>query len=86
MLPPFVGVAVKVTLLPEQIVVEDATTFTVGVTKVLTVINMLLLVADVVEAHDALLVIITLTLSPLFNALVVKVLLFVPALTPFTCH
>ena len=86
MLPPFVGAAVKVTLLPAQIVVEDATTFTVGITAELTVIGMLLLVADAVEIHDALLVIITFTLSPLFNALVVKVLLLVPALTAFTCH
>ena len=86
MLPPFVGVAVKVTLVPVQIVVADAIIFTVGVISGFTVIDMLLLVTDAGEAQDALLVIITFTLLPLVKVLVVKVLLLVPALTPFTCH
>lgn len=36
--------------------------------------------------QDELDVITTLTISPLFNVVVVKVLLFVPTLVPFTCH
>jgi hypothetical protein len=36
--PPFAGFAVKVTLVPAQIVVAEAVTLTLGVKEVLTVI------------------------------------------------
>ena len=78
--------AVKVTLVPAQIFVDEATTFTVGVTGGFTVIVMILLVADVGEAQDALLTMFTFTLSALLNVFVVNVLLLAPVLTPFTCH
>jgi hypothetical protein len=55
--PPFVGVAVKVTLVPAQIVVADADTDTDGVTLEFTVIVTPALVAVVVERQLALLVI-----------------------------
>ena len=86
MVPPFVGVAVKVTLVPIQIVVADAAIPTEGVTDVVTAIVTLLDVAVVGDAQAALEVMITFTISPLANAVVVYVAAFVPALTPFTCH
>ncbi len=45
MVPPFVGVAVKVTLLPEHIVVAEAAMLTLTGKFGLTVIAILLLVA-----------------------------------------
>ena len=51
-----------------------------------TTIVILVLVAVVGEAQDALEVSITLTTSLLFNVVLVNVELFVPAFTPFTCH
>ena len=80
-----VGVAVKVTLLPTQIEVDDALTETDGVTElVVTVIILLVAVAVVVQL--ALEVMITLTLSPLASELDVNVAKLVPAFTPFICH
>ena len=53
--PPFVGVAVKSTLVPAQIVVAEAETETDGVKSGFTVIVMMLLIAKLGDAHVALL-------------------------------
>ncbi len=84
-MPPFVGVAVKVTLAPLQIEVAVAAMDTEGVTELaLIVISLLVAVGVVVQL--ALLVITTVTISLFTSEVVVKVLLFVPAFTPFTFH
>ncbi len=57
-----------------------------GVTLLFTVIVTALLVAVVGDAHEALLVITTVTTSLFAKVLVAKVLLLVPAFTPFTFH
>jgi ABC-type transport system involved in cytochrome bd biosynthesis fused ATPase/permease subunit len=54
--PPFVGVAVNVTLVPEQMVVAVALAVTLGVSVEFTVIVVPALVAVVGEAQGALLV------------------------------
>ena len=58
------GVAVKVTLVPEQKVVAEAMMLTDGVTAVPTDIVITLLVAEIAEPQDTLLVITAYTLSP----------------------
>ena len=63
-LPPFVGVAVNVTAVPEQIVVWDALMLTDGVTAAFTVIVMLLLLAELCVTQASALVIVTLMISP----------------------
>ena len=62
-MPPLVGAAVKFTAVPEQTVVLLAEIDTEGVILKETVMATALLVADVVEAHAALLVITTLIAS-----------------------
>jgi hypothetical protein len=84
--PPFVGVAVKVTLAPEQIEVWLATTDTDGVTLAFTDIVTGALVAVGEVVHAALEVITTVTTSPFVSVVEVKVGLFVPAFAPLTCH
>jgi hypothetical protein len=83
--PPFVGVAVNVTLAPEQIAVELAFIETEGVTE-LALIVISLLVAVGVLVQFALLVITTVILSPSLSVFDIKLLLFVPAFTPFNFH
>ena len=80
-----VGVAVNVTLFPEQIEVDEALIETEGVAE-LDVMPMTLLVAVGVVAQAALEVIITLTWSPLPSELEVNVAELVPAFAPFVCH
>ena len=80
-----VGVAVNITLFPEQIEVDEALIETEGVTE-LVVMAMTLLVAVAVVMQLALEVIITLTWSPLINVLEVNVAELVPAFVPFICH
>ena len=84
-MPPFAGVAVKVTLVPGQILFEDAEIFTDGITELIFIVSALL-VAVGNMAHDALLVIITLTTLPFVKLFVINISLFVPALMLFTCH
>jgi hypothetical protein len=80
-----VGVAVNVTLFPEQIDVDDALIETEGVTELVVIVTTLLKpVAAVVQV--AFEVIVTLTWSPFARLLVVNVGELVPAFTPFTCH
>ena len=81
-----VGVAVKVTLVPEHIVVADATMETLTGRLGLTVIVTVFDVAGLPVSHVALEVSKTSTASVLASVVVVKVGLFVPALTPLTFH
>jgi hypothetical protein len=80
-----VGVAVKVTLFPEQIDVEDALMETDGVTELVVMVITLPVAVDVV-VQVALDVKITLTWSPLASVLEVNVAELVPAFAPFICH
>jgi hypothetical protein len=80
-----VGVAVNVTLLPEQIDVDDALIEMEGVTELVVMVTTLL-VAVAVVVQLAFEVMPTLTWSPLASVLEVNVGEFVPAFTPFTCH
>jgi hypothetical protein len=80
-----VGVAVKVTLFPEQMDVDDALIETEGVTE-LVVIVITLLVAVAVVIQLALEVMMQLTLSPLVSVPDVNDAELVPAFTPFICH
>jgi hypothetical protein len=85
--PPLVGVAVNVTLVLAQIG-EGTSAFIETLTDemLFTVIVMVLLVEVAVEGHTALLVITTLTTSPLANALVENVALFVPTVVAPIYH
>ena len=85
MLPPLVGVAVKVTDVPLHIVVVEATMLTAGSTLV-DVIVIGLLVAVGVDAQARSLVRMTVTTSPSFNVVVVNLSESVPLSTPLTCH
>ena len=67
-MPPFVGDAVKVTLVPAQIVVALAPMITDGVTVEVTVIVIAFDVAVVGFAHAMDDVITTVTISPFTNA------------------
>ena len=84
--PPLVGVAVNVTLVPLQICPDGtAATVTDGVTVGVIDMAITFEVAVVGFPQAALLVRITETLSPLFKVVELKVEP-VPALVPFTCH
>jgi hypothetical protein len=80
-----IGVAVNVTLLPEQIEVDDALIETEGVTEVVVIVTTLLVTVAVV-VQLAFEVMIALTWSPLASVLDVNVAELVPAFTPFICH
>ena len=80
-----VGVAVKVTLLPEQIDVDEALMETDGVTELVDMVT-ILLVAVAVVLQLAFEVIVTLTWSPLARVVDTNVAELVPAFTPFICH
>ena len=85
-MPPLVGVAVNVTDPPLQIEVVLETIDTDGTTDA-TVIVIALLVAVTGFAHGSLLVMVTVTTSPLFKAVVVKVEPVCPAtFTPLIFH
>jgi hypothetical protein len=84
--PPFVGVAVNVTLAPTQIEVWLATIDTEGVTLFTVIVTgVLVAVGEVVQA--ALLVIVTLTWSLFARVAVVNEAAVSPGtVIPFTCH
>jgi hypothetical protein len=84
--PPFVGVAVNVTAVPEQIVVVWAAMLSAGLTVLPTTIVIVLEVAVVGLAHDAVEVSTHVTVAPLVKPAVVNALLSVPAFTLFTFH
>jgi hypothetical protein len=87
-LPPLLGVAVKVSDEPAQLgfvpVVKAIVTDGVTLEVLLIVIEFEVAVADV--AQVALEVNIHATISPLANVVLVNVALLVPALVPFTVH
>jgi len=86
-LPPFVGVAVKVTEVPAQIAPGGlAVIFTAGVRFGFTNIVILLEVAVAGETQFALEVRITFTISPLTREAELYVAAFVPTFIPFTFH
>ena len=84
-MPPFVGVAVNVTLLLAQIEVELAEIATEGVTE-LVVIAIIFEVAVGVVTQLAFEVMVTETWSPLVSEFVVKVDELAPPFTPLMCH
>ena len=85
-LPPLVGVAVKVTLVPEHIVVAEAEMLILTGKLGLTVMVTVLEVAGLPVAQVALEVITQVTVFPLANELLVYVVLFVPTFDPFSFH
>ena len=80
-----VGVAVKVTLVPEHILLADAPIVTLTGRFGLTVMTTVLDVAGLPVAQVALDVSITVTWS-LLTGVYVKLVLLGPVFTPFTCH
>jgi hypothetical protein len=84
--PPFVGVAVKVTPAPAQIDVWLAETDIDGVTLALTVIVKGVLLAVGVVVQFAFEVITTVTISLFASVAEVKAGLFDPAFEPLTLH
>jgi len=84
-IPPFVGVAVNVTLLLVQIEVELAEIETAGVTELAVIVIMFEVAVEVVMqlAFD---VTVTDTWSPLAREVVTKLDELVPAFTPLMCH
>jgi hypothetical protein len=85
-LPPLVGVAVKVTVVPAQIVVLLADMFILGAINGLTEKERVLLPTFNGFAHAALLVKLQDTTAPELKLEVEKLALFVPTFRPFTCH
>lgn len=81
-----VGVAVKVTLVPVQMVVAVALTATEGTTVVFTIMVTGAEVALVGEAQDAVDVITQVITSPLFRVALVYVVLLEPTLLPLSFH
>jgi hypothetical protein len=80
-----VGVAVNVTVLPEQIDVDDELIETEGVTELVVMVTTLLMAVAVV-VQLAFEVMVTLTWSPFARLLVVNVAELEPTFTPFICH
>ena len=71
MVPPFVGVAVKLTLVPEQIVVADAVILTLAATLGLTTIVIALEVAGLPVTQLAFDVITQVTVFPFASVVLV---------------
>jgi len=85
--PPFVGAAVNVTLVPAQMVLPGfAEIATLAGRFGFTVVVMEFDVAGEPVAQTALEVITTVTICPFVSVVVVNVGLLVPAFTPFTFH
>jgi len=84
--PPFVGVAVKVTLVPAQIVVADAAILTLTGRFGFTVIVRVFDVVGLPVAQVALEVSMQATVLPLARVLEVYVGLLEPTFTPLTFH
>ena len=85
-MPPFVGVAVKVTACPEQMLDALALTVTAGVTAGDTTIVMLLEAILAGVAHAAFDVNTQLTTSPFTSEVDEKVGVLLPLFVPFTFH
>ena len=86
-MPPFVGTAVNVTLVPAQMVFPVlALIETAGATIGLTVMVIAFDVTDAGLAQAALLVRTHVTICPFVKVVVVYVELLVPTFTPLTFH
>lgn len=85
-MPPFTGVAVKVTLVPLHIVVDEALTVTDGVAPGLTTILIALDEATAGLAHADEEVNWQVTTSLLLSVAEVNVALLLPTGLPFTFH
>ena len=86
MVPPFVGVAVNVTDVPGQIVVDVAEMLTLTGRFGFTVMVIVLDVAGLPVAQVALEVITQVTAFPLASVVLEYVGELVPTFVPFTCH
>lgn len=86
LIPGFVAVAVKVTLVAEQIVVALALMLSVGVWAALTFTVIPFEVAVLFDKQLALDVSTQVTVCPFVSALVVNVALLVPVFTPLIFH
>lgn len=85
--PPLVGVAVKVTLVPAQMVpAGTAAMLTLAVNEELTVMVTGLEIAGLPEGQVALEIISQVTISPWAKVELVNVGLFEPRAPPFTFH
>lgn len=85
--PRLVPLAVNVTFVPAQMVVLGlAEIVAVGVTFAVTVMVIVLLVAEAGTGQTKLEFMSTLTVFPFAKVEVVYVSLLVPTLAPFTCH
>ena len=85
--PPLVGVAVKITLVPEQIETPGlAAMLTLTGKFGFTVITMLFEVTGFSTVHVSADVILQVTMSPLTRAAFVYVVLLDPTLAPFSFH
>jgi hypothetical protein len=84
--PPFAGVAVKVTRVPAHIVLAEAEILTLTGNIGLTVMEIPALVAGLPDEQVSLELSVTVIISLLARALVVKVALLDPVFTPFTFH
>ena len=85
-MPPLIGVAVKVTKLPEHTEVAEADILTLTAWLAVTVMVILLDVAGLPVGQAIFEVSTQVTTSPLTSEDVVKEALFVPALLPFIFH
>lgn len=85
-LPPLMAVAVKVTLVPGQMLSAFGAIVTDGVTNAFTAMVTVLLVTVAGFGHTASDVISTVTLSPLARVALVKLLPPLPAALPLTNH
>jgi hypothetical protein len=84
--PPFTGVAEKVTLFPAQMGLADAEMLTLAGKTGFTVITMAFEVAGFPDTQGAFEVITQVTIWPLVNELDVYAGLLAPTLLPFTFH
>ncbi len=84
--PPFDGKVVKLTIVPEQMVVDDAEILTEGATLLFTVMLIAFEFAVALVIHVAFEVNTQVTTSLFNNVDVLNVGAFVPALIPFTFH
>jgi hypothetical protein len=85
-LPPLTGAAVKLTVVPEQILLALAVTDIEGVTTGFTVTVRLFDVTVLCDIQLAFEVSWQATTTPLARELLAKLELLVPALRPFTVH
>jgi hypothetical protein len=84
--PPLIGLALNVKLVPEQMLVALAEMLTLAVRFELTLITILFDVTVVVLTQEEVDVITQVTTSLFANVEVINAELFVPTFTPFTFH